>query len=55
MSVERSTEVSAWMKSCGSDFVIVEKAAVLFESNEDQEKFENVLWPHLPAEGIEIC
>ncbi|MEA2898600.1 MAG: hypothetical protein QOJ84_4215 [Bradyrhizobium sp.] len=45
MYVERSPEVSAWIGSCGYEFEPVEIVAVLFGSDEDQESFENVIWP----------
>ena len=43
--VERSPEVSAWIDSCGYEFQAVEIVAILFGSDEDQESFENVIWP----------
>jgi hypothetical protein len=46
MYVERSRDVAAWMGSCGCEFRIVDIAAVLFRSDEDQKSFEKVLWPH---------
>jgi hypothetical protein len=45
MYVERSPEVSAWVASCGYEFEPVEIVAIWFESDEDQESFENVIWP----------
>lgn len=45
MYLEPSLEVSAWMKSTSYVFEPVEIVAVLFASDEDQESFENVIWP----------
>jgi hypothetical protein len=45
MYVERSPEVSSWIASCGYQFEPVEIVAILFGSDEDQESFENVIWP----------
>jgi hypothetical protein len=45
MYVERSPEVSAWIASCSYEFEPVEIVAILFASDEDQESFENVIWP----------
>lgn len=43
--VERSPEVSAWIDSSGYEFQTVEIVAILFASDEDQESFEEVIWP----------
>ncbi|QDM26232.1 hypothetical protein FNL56_09145 [Tardiphaga sp. vice304] len=54
--VERSPDVSAWIDSCGYEFQAVEIVAILFGSDEDQESFEEVIWPHRAKnEGVEIC
>ena len=45
MYVERSAEVLDWIKSCGYEFEPVEIVAIQFASDEDQENFENVIWP----------
>jgi hypothetical protein len=55
MFVERSPEVLAWIGSCGYEFEPVEIVAVQFGSDEDQEKFEGVVWPHRATEGVKMC
>lgn len=55
MYVERSLEVSAWIRSCGYDYQAVEIVAIQFRSDEDRNNFEAAIWPQRATEGVEIC